>query len=133
MASAPLRICRVLIVDDNHDSADTLGMLLGFFGHEVRIVYDGGACLDAVAAFRPDAILLDLDMPGMSGFEAANRLRQSPGEFGSPLLVALTGRTGDDRDRRIAKTIGFDYYLIKPATSEQLRRVVSASLDRKEG
>ncbi len=133
MASAPLRICRVLIVDDNHDSADTVARLLGFFGHEVRIVYNGDACLDAVEAFRPDAILLDLDMPDMSGFEVASRLRQNPGKYGSALLVALTGRTGDNRDRRIAKEIGFDDYLVKPANPEQLRRVVSASLDREEG
>ena len=105
-------------------------MLLGFFGHEVRIVYDGDACLSTVAAFMPNTILLDLDMPGMSGFEVASRLRQNPGEYGSALLVALTGRIGDDRDRQVAKRIGFDYYLIKPVTSEQLHRVVCASLDR---
>jgi CheY-like chemotaxis protein len=72
-------------------------------------------------------------MPEMSGFEVASRLRQNPRKYGSALLVALTGRTGDNRDRRIAKEIGFDDYLVKPANPEQLRRVVSASLDREEG
>jgi two-component system, sensor histidine kinase len=124
--------CRVLIVDDNRDSADTLGRLLEIFGHEVRVVYDGESCINTVVTFRPDAVLLDLDMPGMNGFEVASRLRSDPGRYGSALVVAITGRTPDDRDRRVAE-IGLDYHLIKPVTTAQLRRVISDSMDRKAG
>jgi PAS domain S-box-containing protein len=118
---APLR--RVLVVDDNHDAADSLGMLLQFLGAEVMVVHDGHAALAAVKGFKPAVVLLDLGMPGMNGLEVARRMREDPSARGIT-LVALTG-WGQREDRRRTSEAGFDYHLVKPADVGMLQSILS--------
>ena len=118
---APLR--RVLVVDDNHDAADSLGMLLQFLGAEVMVVHDGHAALAALKGFQPAVVLLDLGMPGMNGLEVARRMREDPATR-SITLVALTG-WGQREDRRRTTEAGFDYHLVKPADLGVLQSILS--------
>jgi PAS domain S-box-containing protein len=117
-----LRLRRVLVVDDNHDAADSLGMLLQFLGAEVVVVHDGPAALEALRSFRPAVVLLDLGMPGMSGLEVARRMREDP-EMRGITLVALTG-WGQREDRRRTREAGFDYHLVKPADVAMLQSIL---------
>jgi signal transduction histidine kinase/ActR/RegA family two-component response regulator len=105
--------CRILVVDDNRDAAEMLAMYLRSDGHEVRVAADGHAALTEAAAFRPEVALLDIGMPGLSGYDVARTLRRDP-ETASTLLVAITG-WGQDGDRRLAMAAGFDAHLTKPA------------------
>jgi signal transduction histidine kinase len=118
---------RILVVDDNHDAADSIGMILRFVGVEVHVVYDGPAALAALRTYRPAVILLDIGMPGMDGHEVAHRVRQDP-EFRDLVLIALTG-WGQEEDRRRCKAAGFDHHLVKPVDVETLQSLL-ASLDR---
>jgi len=104
--------CRALIVDDNHDSADTLAMMLQMLGHETQCVYDPHDTLDAVESFAPDVVFLDIGMPGLSGYDVARRLRAAGGAMRT--LVAVTG-WGHAEDRRRTAEAGFDHHLVKPA------------------
>lgn len=103
---------RVLIVDDNADSADSLSMLLQLMGHSVRTAYDGAQALVVAEQFRPDVVLMDVGMPRMDGLEAARQLRQFPWST-ETVLVALTG-WGQDEDRERVTAAGFDHHLVKP-------------------
>jgi PAS domain S-box-containing protein len=116
------RRSRVLVVDDNRDSADTLAALLEAWGHEVRTLYDGPSVLATVAEFRPNVILLDIGLPKMNGYEVAAQLRQSANDR-SMILVAFTGY-GQDEDRRRVREAGFDYHLIKPLEPAELERIL---------
>jgi CheY-like chemotaxis protein len=116
-------LARVLVVDDNHDAADTLGMLLRVLGAEVEVVHDGPAALASLRTFRPTVVLLDLGMPGMSGIEVARRVREDP-QFASTRLVALTG-WGQREDRRRTKEAGFDHHLVKPADMDALQSILA--------
>jgi signal transduction histidine kinase len=108
-ASAPRR---VLVVDDNVDAATSAAVLLRFLGHEVATAHDGAAALSAAASFVPDVAILDIGLPGMSGYDLARALRARP-EFRSLVLVALTGY-GNEEDRRKSIEAGFNRHLIKP-------------------
>jgi CheY-like chemotaxis protein len=114
---------RVLVVDDNPDSADTLGLLLRLTGHEVRTAYDGPAALEAARSYRPEVAVVDLGLPRMDGCELARRLRKQPG-WDAVLLVALTGH-GRDEDRRRTQEAGFDHHLVKPVEFETLQRLLA--------
>lgn len=109
---------RVLIVDDNRDSAEALSQLLTITGHQVQTAYDGATALQSAAAFQPDVILLDIGLPGMDGYEVAKRLRQQP-EFGQILLVAVSGYC-QEQDRKRSREAGFDHHLAKPIDHETL-------------
>lgn len=114
---------RVLIVDDNHDAAESLAMLVELLGNPAQVAFDGPAALSAVTQFRPLIVLLDLSMPGMDGFAVARALRAQSG--GAALrLVALSGR-GDDDDRRQSRAAGFDSHLVKPVDLPTLQAVLS--------
>ncbi len=115
---------RVLVVDDNRDSANTLGQLLEENGHTVRIAYDGLAALEAEAAFDPDAVMLDIGLPRLDGYEAARRMRARPRQR-LLLLVALTGY-GQEDNRRQAEAAGFDHHLVKPVDPDRLLQVLAA-------
>ena len=119
----PLAHRRVLVVDDNHDAADSLGMLLEFLGAEVKIVHDGRAALEAMNTFNPSAVLLDLGMPGMNGLEVARRMREDP-KFRHTTLVAVTG-WGQREDRRRTHEAGFDHHLVKPADLGALQAILN--------
>jgi PAS domain S-box-containing protein len=113
---------RVLVVDDDHDSAGMMSMLLEFVGHEVRTAHDGLKAVAAVAEFQPHVVLLDIGLPVLNGYEAAERIRRAPGI--QPVLVALTGR-GQADDRRQAADAGFDHHLIKPVDHDILMKLVA--------
>ena len=121
--AAPLHGHRILVVDDNRDAADTLGLLLEADGGEVRVVYDGRAALAMAEQFMPTSVLLDLGMPGMDGYEVARRLRQEE-RFAGLRIVALTG-WGQDADRRQTRNRGFSHHLTKPVGLEELHAILS--------
>jgi signal transduction histidine kinase len=122
-APARTRRRRVLVADDNRDSAETLAMLLRVEGHEVVIAHDGSAALAAFGGFAPDVVLLDIGMPGPNGYEVALRIRQSRPDA-EIKLVAITG-WGQESDKERAFAAGFDHHLTKPVDPRQL----SALLD----
>jgi CheY-like chemotaxis protein len=116
---------RVLVVDDNHDAADSLGMLLRFEGADVQVVYDGASALRALETYQPKIVLVDLGMPGMDGFEVALKVRENP-EFKDLMIVALTG-WGQEQDRARSREAGFDHHLIKPADLNALRALLASA------
>lgn len=113
------RRLKMLIVDDNRDSAESMAMLQELSGHETRTAFNGPDALSIAAEFLPDVVLLDIGLPGMDGFEVARRLRSMP-EMAKAFLVALTGY-GTNSDRNLAKEAGFDEHLAKPANLALLR------------
>ena len=122
---------RVLVVDDNRDAAESLGMLLKLLGADVHVVENGPAAFQALTAYQPSVVLLDLGMPGMDGYEVARRIRQIP-DFGGVTLIALTG-WGQEEDRRRSHEAGFDYHLIKPADVSTLQTLLGSLEGRPAG
>jgi CheY-like chemotaxis protein len=112
----------ILVVEDNEDAAEGLAMVLRLWGHDVRVAYDAAAALEIVERYAPDVVLSDLGLPGMSGYDLAQRLRQRPG-FGGAVLVALSGY-GREEDKRRALDAGFDHHLVKPPDLEALARLL---------
>jgi PAS domain S-box-containing protein len=123
-AAAPRR--RVLVVDDNVDAADALGTLLGLNGFEVETAHAPDAALERAAATDPDVVLLDIGLPGMSGFDLARKFSVHP-VAARAKLVALTGY-GQPGDTEQARAAGFAGYLVKPVDVEQLRECIDAIL-----
>jgi len=111
------------VIDDNHDAADSLGMLLKFLGADAYVVYDGPSALQALHIYRPAVVFLDIGMPGMDGHEVARYVRQSP-EFRDVMLIAMTG-WGQEEDRRRSKAAGFDHHLVKPANADALQALLA--------
>jgi CheY-like chemotaxis protein/two-component sensor histidine kinase len=109
---------RVLVVDDNIDSADSIAMLLQMSGHDVRVAYSGQDALDMAAEYQPDIVLLDIGLPGMDGYEVARRVRAQP-QLEKVKLIAVTGY-GQEADRRQSQEAGFDYHLVKPVDAQKL-------------
>jgi signal transduction histidine kinase len=122
LGDVPARPRRVLVVDDNPDSADTLACLLRMEGHDVRIAYEGAAALEEAEANPPEVAFLDLGMPTMDGYELARRFRANP-RLKDVLLVAVTG-WGQPGDRRKSGEAGFDRHLIKPVEPHELRELL---------
>jgi DNA-binding response OmpR family regulator len=120
---------RLLVVDDNRDAADTLSLLLHYWGHQPVVAYDAATALRAAVAEPPDAVLLDLGLPGCDGFGIAERLRQTHG-LGTVPLVALTG-WADQEHRVRAAECGFDLYLVKPVDELDLQAVLARLADLK--
>ena len=112
------QIWRMLVVDDNADSADISALLLQALGHEVRVAYSGPTALDTAAEYQPDFVLLDIGLPGMDGYEVARRLRRHP-QLGDVWLIAMTGY-GQDSDRRRSQEAGIDHHLVKPVDPDKL-------------
>jgi len=121
-AAAAAVPCRVLVVDDNRDAAETTALFLELAGHEVQVADDGVQALDGAAAFAPDVVVLDIGLPRMDGYEVARRLRTRP-ETRHALLIALTGY-GQQSDRMLAKEAGFDKHLVKPIDPTELSRLI---------
>jgi signal transduction histidine kinase/CheY-like chemotaxis protein len=122
--SAPASRRRLLVVDDHRESADTLAMLLTVMGHEVEKVYDGQAAIELAARTHPDAVLLDIGLPVMNGYEVARALRNAP-ESSRMVLIAISGY-GQDEDRRRSREAGFDHHLVKPVEPAELARIIDA-------
>ena len=114
---------RVLVVDDNRDGADALGLLLEELDNEVHVTYGGVQALDVATAFRPDLMLVDLLMPGMDGCTLVTRFRQIPG-FANMKIVAITGQKGDEY-HALAMKAGCDLVLYKPVTLAAVRMVLA--------
>jgi PAS domain S-box-containing protein len=112
---------RILVVDDNRDSAESLAMLLQMKGHEVQTAQDGLTALEAARNFRPAIILLDIGLPRMNGYEVARRLHREHGR--QAILVAVTGY-GTDEDQRRSREAGFDYHLVKPLDLDALHQLL---------
>ena len=113
---------RILVVDDNQDSAESLTILLSLAGHETHTAYDGLEAMEAAEAFKPDVILLDIGLPKLNGYEVARKIREKP--WGQTMvLVALTG-WGQEEDRRRSREAGFNHHLTKPVDPPELTRLL---------
>ena len=117
---------RILVVDDNRDSANTLRSMLKILGGDVQVAYDGPSALEAIKICRPAVVLMDLGMPGMDGCEVARRIRQAP-ENKELVLIAMTG-WGQEEDKRRSREAGFDHHLVKPVDLKDLQALLAASV-----
>jgi CheY-like chemotaxis protein len=117
---------KILVVEDNADSAESMALLLRLNGHEVRIAHDGPSALADARSFEPQVVLCDIGLPGMDGYEVAARLREQQAFKQTP-LIALTGY-GQEGSRRRAKEAGFDYHLVKPVEPGALDTVLDSLL-----
>jgi signal transduction histidine kinase/ActR/RegA family two-component response regulator len=120
----PVPSRRILIVDDNQDSADSLAMLLRVMGHEVGTAYDGEEAIAAAEALRPEVVLLDIGMPRLNGYDACRRLREQPWGRGM-FLIALTG-WGQEDDRRQTEEAGFNHHIVKPVDAAALMKLLAS-------
>ncbi len=124
VVALPVPSLRILLIDDNVDAGVMLSVLLEMSGHEVEIALDGPGALTSYARQRPQLVLCDIGLPGMSGYEVARRIRQEPcGEGRAPVLIALTGYDGPT-DRARALAAGFDHHLAKPVDFEVLLALI---------
>src|SRR5688572_12237477 len=114
------RALRVLVADDDADTVQTLTALLELEGHVVRAVHTGADVLPAVPTFRPDAIILDISIPGLSGYAVAQAVRHSFTELRRPLMIAISGMWKQAGDRLVAHQVGFDHYLVKPCDPREV-------------
>lgn len=113
--------CRVLVVDDNEDAALSLAMMLDVMGYEVRTAHDGLEAVRAADEFLPEAALLDIGLPHLSGYDVARHIRGKRG--GEVLLVAITG-WGTAEDVKKSEDAGFDHHFTKPADPDRLKRIL---------
>ncbi len=117
------RALRVLVVDDHQDSANSLCQLIGLWGYECQVAYDGGAGFEAACASHPDCLLLDIAMPVLDGYTLAERIRQEP-SLANAKLIALSAFSDEGHIRR-AKKAGFDFLLVKPADPTELEGLLT--------
>jgi CheY-like chemotaxis protein len=121
---------RVLVIDDNHDAANVMAMLVETFGGTALAAYDGESGLAKLREFRPSVVLLDIGMPGMDGYEVCRRIRDQAGQAIG--VVALTG-WGHEKDKQLAADAGFDAHLTKPADPARLAEVIGGLSQRRRG
>jgi CheY-like chemotaxis protein len=120
--STPRR--RLLVVDDNRDAAESMSMLLQMWGHDVVFAYDGPSALETAEQWQPEAVFLDIGLPGMDGYQVAERLRELPHAKGA-VLIAITGY-GQDDDRLRSQRAGIDHHLVKPVAPDALRSLIDS-------
>ena len=118
----------ILVVDDNVDSANSMAMLLRMGGHEVEVAHDGPSAIDRVSRHLPDIVLLDIGLPGMSGYEVAQKLRARFDRANDLRIYAMTGY-GQPQDRSRSMESGFDGHLVKPVLPDELMRIIETSKD----
>ena len=121
---ADLKSKKVLVVDDNLDVAQAIGWMLDAIGHDYRLVHDGRQALEAARAYRPDAVLLDIGLPGMDGYAVCRAFRQDE-ELKHIPIIAQTG-WGQVRDKTLATEAGFDRHLTKPVALDDLERMLAS-------
>lgn len=122
MAGTPPQGRRILIVDDNADAVESLRLLLELDGHQVAAATDGTSALAIAESFQPQVVLLDIGLPGLSGYEVAQRLRARPG--GAAItIVAVTGWSAEE-DRLRSRRAGCDAHLVKPLVIDELQRLL---------
>lgn len=119
-AVSPLR---VLVVDDNRDAAILMGRLLRILGNDVHVVHDGFAALEEIEQFQPEAVLLDIGLPQMDGYETARLIREMP-SCKDITIIAVTG-WGQEEDREKGRLAGFNHHVVKPADSSTLTALLS--------
>ena len=122
---------RILVVDDSHDAADSLSLLLRHLGAEVSTAYDGPSALKMVRTEGPTTVFLDIGMPGMSGYEVAAQIRSDPASLGIT-LIALTG-WGMEEDQQRSREAGFDHHLTKPIEVAAVQELLSSFVSKSSG
>jgi len=118
------RASRILVVDDNVDTARGMARLLKLLGHDVRVAHTGPEAIEAARGHRPEVVLLDIGLPGMSGYEVASQLRREDCCAGT-LIIAISGY-GQEEDRRRSKASGFDHHLVKPIDHDALLSLLAS-------
>jgi CheY-like chemotaxis protein len=122
-AAAPRRF-RILVVDDNHDSALSMAMMLQIMGHDTRTAHDGESALSTAEAFLPEVVLLDIGLPKLNGYEVAQRIREKT--WGQSMyLIAVTG-WGQDEDRQRSSEVGLNLHMVKPVEPAALEKLLAA-------
>ncbi len=121
----PTGQCRILVADDNQDSATSLAMILEIMGNDVRTANDGLQAVDMAATFRPDVILLDIGMPKLNGYEACRRIRQQP--WGEKIVIIAQTGWGQDEDKRRSREAGFNHHLVKPVAPATLEKLLAGT------
>jgi len=116
---------RVLVADDDRDTANLLAAILRDEGHDVHIALRGDEVSDIDRLIRPDVLVLDINMPGMSGYAVAREIRERRGPL-APLLIAISGAWKDNAEQRVARDLGFDHYLRKPCEAGELVALLDA-------
>jgi CheY-like chemotaxis protein len=116
---------RVMVVDDDADVCESLGLLLRVMGHEVRVADGGDTAMECATEFKPEVVFLDIGMPGKDGYQVAEELRQLLRDA-PPLLVSISG-WGMASDFEKSKAAGFDHHLVKPASRQQIQAVLSSA------
>ena len=114
---------RVLVADDDRDTANMLALVLRDEGHEVQVTLRGDEALGICRLFRPDVVITDVNMPGTSGYALAHELRERHGQL-APLLIAISGVWTNTSDRVAGKAVGFDHYLLKPCDAKEILRLI---------
>jgi len=122
-AAAPRRF-RILVVDDNHDSALSMAMMLQIMGHDTRTAHDGESAVSTAETFLPEVVLLDIGLPKLNGYEVAQRIREK--NWGQSMyLIAVTG-WGQDEDRQRSSEVGLNLHMVKPVEPAALEKLLAA-------
>ena len=121
---------RILVVDDNQDAAQSLGVLLGKWGHEVELAFDGASALEVARTFRPELVFLDIGMPKMNGYEVARRLREDV-KLARTRFIVLSGY-GAEIDHQRSREAGFDLHLVKPVDPRKLPAMIASVLTARQ-
>jgi CheY-like chemotaxis protein len=117
---------RILIVDDNEDSAISLGMMLKIMGHDIRTAHDGLEAVDTTATFLPDVVLLDIGLPKLNGYDACRRMREQP--WGERMVIIALSGWGQDDDKLRSKEAGFNFHMVKPLDPAGLEKLLAGLL-----
>ena len=128
-SAQPVQTWRVLVVDDNADSADSIAAILETSGHEVQVAYSAQKALEMAVEHQPDIVLLDIGLPDMDGYEVAKQLRQTP-ELKEMRLIAITGY-GQQSDRERSREAGFDEHMVKPVEWQKLEELLTSLMKRR--
>jgi CheY-like chemotaxis protein len=120
---SPAQRFKILVVDDNHDSALSMAMMLSIMGHDTRTAHDGESAVTTAETFLPDVVLLDIGLPKLNGYEVAQRIRENTwGE--SMYLIAVTG-WGQDEDRQRSSEVGLNQHMVKPVEPAALEKLLA--------
>jgi DNA-binding response OmpR family regulator len=125
------RALRVVVADDDRDTVDMLSVILRDEGHVVHGVYTGKDVLPAVRTLRPDAVILDIAVPGLSGYAVAQEIRYSFTDARRPMLIAISGMWVERADKSVAHLVGFDAHLLKPCDPAELLALLEPLSSRK--
>jgi len=123
LTQPPARRFKILVVDDNHDSALSMAMMLSIMGHDTRTAHDGESAVATAESFLPDVVLLDIGLPKLNGYEVAQRIREKA--WGASMyLIAVTG-WGQDEDRQRSSEVGLNQHMVKPVEPAALEKLLA--------